>query len=121
MQKFSTWKSKMSHSQHMEYRRGQSRSWCYVYALREEGSDEFRYVGQTQVNPRRRMRWHWKNLGHGTSPLQRWLMQCKQEQRRVVMDLIDLDGQWNISEAVWIDRLTRGGHNLLNVLSRVQQ
>lgn len=34
--------------------------------------------------------------------------------------MLDDQGTWDITEAVWIDRLTRDGADLLNVASRVR-
>src|SRR5262245_33772710 len=97
----------MTLSQHRRIKRKQPRNWCYIYALREESSEMYRYVGQTQINPRRRLTWHWRHLhhqrriGNKLSPAQQWLKDCANNGATVVIEIIDYNGRLNISEAVW--------------------
>lgn len=102
------------------HRRKQSKTWCRVYVLREFAGGPARYVGQTRQSPEMRLWWHLKDL-----------RKCKAEGRQLtaakrrldglsappIIEVLDEHGIWDISEAVWIDRLRRDGAPLLNVAS----
>jgi hypothetical protein len=106
-------------------RRTRPKNWCYVYALREIADGPPRYVGQTRCHPNERLRWHFKDIetrkqiGRKLSPVQRWIVDLVALGGSPVIDVLDADGKWDISEAVWIDRLRRDGAELLNVSSLV--
>jgi hypothetical protein len=53
------------------------------------------------------------------SPYQIWLADQLEKNRPPTIEMIDEKGIWDISEAVWIDRLRHQGHQLLNVASVV--
>ena len=53
------------------------------------------------------------------SPVAQWLSELNLRSLAPVIRIIDKNAKWDISEAVWIDRLTREGAQLLNVASRV--
>lgn len=106
--------SKMTHKQHMRNKKGKSKKWCYVYILQEISSGKIRYVGQTQINPRRRLRFHFMSKNKSNSPLSCWLRECTDI---ITIKVIDMNGKWDISEAIWIDRFLAEGHQLLNVNS----
>jgi hypothetical protein len=56
----------------------------------------------------------------GLSPVQ-WRLQFLREQGiKAQIDIIDNHAKWDISEAVWIDRLRAQGMKLLNVASVVK-
>ncbi len=106
---------------HRSLRRKQCRTWCQVYVLREFPGSPIRYVGQTRMLPSERMRWHFKGIhrkksaGQRLSPVQQWIYDNDAMGIPVEIEVIDKQGIWDISEAVWIDRLRRDGHPLLNV------
>lgn len=114
-----------SRKEHVAYKRSQPRNWCYIYALREASSEQYRYVGQTQVHPLKRLHLHFKHVeaalrtSSNLAPVCRWLADCRKARNTVAIELLDLEGIWNISEGVWIDRLRFLGHPLLNVQSVV--
>jgi hypothetical protein len=107
---------------HRSVRRKQPKTWCLVYALREAVGGPIRYVGQTRNEPQERLRWHYKELarhkaaGRRLSPVKSWLDGLPS---RPLIEVIDEAGTWDISEAVWIDRLRHRGEPLLNVASVV--
>lgn len=106
---------------HRALKRRKPKAWCLVYCLKHDG--KIFYVGQTRQLPEQRLRWHFKEIwkrkaiGKNLSPAQRWLdsLGFKPE-----ISVLDREGIWDISEAVWIDRCRRDGHPLLNVISVVQ-
>lgn len=106
---------------HRAMRRGKPTAWCLVYCLKHEG--RIFYVGQTRQLPEQRLHWHLKDIrkrkaiGRSLSPAQRWLDSLSDKPEITVLDR---NGVWDISEAVWIDRCRRDGHPLLNVMSVVQ-
>ncbi len=110
---------------HRRFRRAKSKNWCAVYTLREFEDGPPRYVGQTRQSPDERLRWHMKEVarrvsaGEGLSPVQLWI--ASRLPAVPIMEVIDAEGIWDISEAVWIDRYSAKGHELLNVLSRVRR
>jgi len=92
-------------------RRKRGKSWCRVYYLC--GADMApRYVGQTRQILSDRLKWHFKDLAKSNSPLYRWLREQPLEQ----VDIVELDGEgvWDVSEVIWIERLTARGESLLN-------
>jgi hypothetical protein len=99
-----------------------TKTWCRVYVLREAEGKPIRYVGQTRLELQDRLRWHFKGIqehrvnGWGLSKAQKWIASLPAPP---VIELIDAKGIWDISEAVWIDRLRTRGEPLLNVLSVV--
>lgn len=104
--------------EHRRLRRSSPKSWCLVYALKHEG--QIHYVGQTRLLPQQRLKWHfkeiWKRQMHGwhMSPVMRWLESLGCEPQ---IEVLDRNGIWDISEAVWIDRCRRDGEPLKNVAS----
>jgi hypothetical protein len=53
--------------------------------------------------------------------LWQWLRNVMAMGRTPIIEVIDPDGVWDTSEAVWIDRLIAAGHPLTNVLSLVPE
>lgn len=94
---------------------------CLVYVLREAPGMPIRYVGQTRVLETERLRWHIKAVRRGkrTSPAMRWIAALLDQGITPTIEIIDRNGIWDVSEAVWIDRLRRGDADLLNVMSVV--
>lgn len=103
-------------------KRTHSKTWCFVYVLREASGQPVRYVGQTRQTPEMRLWWHLKDLrrcknqGLRLTPIKCWLDGLGVPP---VIEVIDHEGIWNISEAVWIDRYRRQGEPLLNIASVV--
>jgi len=99
------------------HRRKQSKDWCRIYVLREIEGGPIRYVGQTQQSAQMRLWWHLKDLrkckerGWHLSPVKKWLdsLPCPP-----IIEVIEEKGIWDLSEAVWIDRLRHRGEPLLN-------
>ena len=59
--------------------------------------------------------------GRRLSMAQQWLRNVMAMGRTPIIEVIDPDGVWDTSEAVWIDRLIAAGHPLTNVLSLVPE
>lgn len=103
-------------------RNNKPKSWCQIYGLRV-GAGEYFYVGQTRLLLEQRLDWHFKavrkklRLGQTLSPAQKWIYMMMSIDAKITIDLIDGNGIWDISEAVWIDRLRAQGHPLRNVMS----
>jgi hypothetical protein len=114
-------------SQQRRLERTKPRNWCLVYGLKSEAGGQFYYVGQTRSQPETRLKQHIKQIEKDTraglrlSMAQQWLRNVLIVGRSPIIEVIDHDGVWDTSEAVWIDRLIAAGHPLTNVLSRVPQ
>lgn len=110
---------------HRSHRRKQRKTWCQVYSIREAAGSAVRYVGQTRMLPLERLRWHFKTihkrklLGQRLSPAQQWLYDLESMGIEPHIEIIDMEGIWDISEAVWIDRFLARGEPLLNIASIV--
>lgn len=104
------------------FRRQKSKNWCRVYVLREIVGGPIRYVGQTRQSPEMRLWWHLKDVrrckerGWGLTAVKKWIDQLPTSP---VIEVIVENGIWDISEAVWIDRLSHRGEPLLNKASVV--
>ena len=107
---------------HRRLRRQKSKTWCQVYALREiEGGDIY-YIGQTRTALAERLRWHYKAVARAQdkpSPVQLWLSGILASGLGPTIDALDANGVWDVSEAVWIDRMRTAGHPLLNIAAVV--
>lgn len=105
---------------HRKIRRDSPKSWCLVYALKDQGKTF--YVGQTRCLPAERLKSHFKEIwkrqmqGRHLTPAMRWIESLGHEPD---MEILDRNGIWDISEAVWIDRLRRAGEPLTNIASVV--
>ncbi len=103
------------------WRKKAAPSHCTIYSLRDPMTGALIYVGQTRSSIQERLRNHLKEvqrgLGKSLSPVHTRIAQCLP--RLPVIETVDANGIWDVSEAVWIDRLRRDGHPLLNVLSVV--
>lgn len=101
-------------------RRAHSKAWCLVYVLREAPGKPPRYVGQTRTLPENRLWWHFKGArqareqGKRLTAAQRWIDGLVTAGTPPIIEVIDKNGIWDISEAVWIDRLRQAGADLLN-------
>ncbi len=117
------WKSRPKGGKAIAMGNHMGRARVYVLVCPESG--ERRYVGQTRCSPKTRLRWHFRNLnnrvnrGMRLSPVMEWLKELKSKGLKPYIVILDNEAKWDISEAVWIDRLTRDGQKLLNVASRV--
>lgn len=106
------------------HRRLRRKSWsknsCLVYVLREAIHKPPRYVGQTRAHESVRLHYHIKTAQtRPRSPVERWIASLLANGAAPIIEVIDRQGIWDISEAVWIDRLRSAGADLLNVLSVV--
>ena len=115
----------MTKRRHRSFRRKQPKTWCAVYTLRDPRDSKIFYVGQTRLHISERLRWHFKavnkaiNAGRRLSPVQKRLKELTAANLKPAAELLELYGRWDITEAVWIDRLRQRGETLLNVLSLV--
>lgn len=104
-------------------RRSKAKSWCLVYALREAEGMPIKYVGQTRILPANRLRFHIKAATERVqkrerlSPVQGWVHSLLLAGKEPVIEVLDGNGVWDVSEAAWIERLIAGGERLLNVSS----
>jgi hypothetical protein len=109
---------------HRRFLRTKAKNWCTVYALKDD-TGTTRYIGQTRMILAERLALHWKQMlkdlrtANTLSPCQQWLLEMRQAMRIVTIEVIDPEGVWDTSEAVWIDRYLFKGADLTNVLSRV--
>lgn len=92
-------------------RYGYDRKLCYVYGLMD-GSGKIGYIGQTRLDLRKRLGWHFKDAAKNKTPLHRWI----NSSAGVEIFMIDSNATWDVSEILWIDRYRREGHALANVL-----
>jgi hypothetical protein len=109
-------------AKHKRFRRKQAKNWCQVYVLKETRNGPPKYVGQTRQMPAERLRYHVREMQRALidcnlTPVQAWLARLLPA--LPIIEVIDANGIWDISEAVWIDRLTTAGNQLYNVASRV--
>lgn len=104
------------------FRRKKSKKWCRVYVLREVAGGPARYVGQTRQSAEMRLWWHLKDVrrckerGWGLTAVKKWIDKLPSPP---VIEVIEENGIWDISEAVWIDRFRHQGEPLLNKASVV--
>jgi len=102
---------------HRAARRRAPKNSCIVYVLKETAESAPVYVGQTRLLIEERLRWHIKDMQRGKkAPVAAWLRNLPAPP---VIEALDLNGIWDLSEAVWIDRLRAQGYRLLNVNSVV--
>ena len=87
--------------------------WCRIYCLRENGSNQIRYVGQTKLSISERFYFH-IFLHRHTSDVCKWIDSLSSAPD---VDCLDENGTWNFSEDLWIERFRRQGHPLLNKLT----
>jgi hypothetical protein len=109
--------------QHRRFRRKQSKSWCLVYVLREAPGKPVVYVGQTRQAPSERLWWHFKAIRQHEArgqPLTRLMKWIRSRPAPPIIEVIDDNGIWDVSEAVWIDRLRKQGEPLFNIMSVVK-
>lgn len=98
---------------------------CFVYILAENMEGVPVYVGQTRTALDVRLRNHLKDAvlraeeKRSLSPVQKWIVNLIDSGSLPVIRMLDDRGIWDVTEAVWIDRYTRRGIDLLNVLARV--
>ena len=88
---------------------------CRVYVLRAVEGGPIFYVGQTRLAPSERLRWHIKTAD-GSTPAKRWIASLG---HAPILEVIDANATWDVTEAVWINRLRERGHPILNVLAIV--
>lgn len=109
---------------HRAARRKWGRQQCIVYLLKDSDGIP-RYVGQTRSLLSERLRNHLKVIataiasGRRLSPAQQWINAMWEAGTLPTIEPLDEAGQWDITEAVWIDRLRQRGAPLLNVASVV--
>ena len=100
---------------------------CKVYTLIDPRLGQVFYVGQTRCNPNKRLRFHYKALNQklvrreSLSPVLGRIKLLRDMGLKPEIAVIDHEGIWDISEAVWIDRLRSQGARLLNVMSIVRR
>lgn len=95
---------------------------CVVYILRAEHEGPIYYVGQTRSTLETRLAYHiqavfeiQRSYVRNHSPVQKWIRGMLKDGKPIVIEVLDENGIWDVSEAVWIDRLLAKGEPLLNV------
>ena len=94
---------------------------CTVYTLRRDPDGPIYYVGQTRCQLHIRLEFHIQKVFQNQhadrkdSPIQAWIRSMLKEGKPVLIQALDENGVWDVSEAVWIDRLLAKGEPLLNV------
>ena len=58
--------------------------------------------------------------GKRLSPPQEWIKRPLEKGTKPVMTILEEKGVWDVTEAVWIDRLAHEGVHLLNIAARVR-
>lgn len=107
---------------HRKTRRQKPKNWCFVYGIKEVEGSLYRYIGQTRLLPSERLRWHYKEIakhrqiGRPLTRFKKWLARLPHPP---IIEVIDENGVWDISEAVWIERYLVAGHPLFNIQSVV--
>lgn len=100
--------------------------WCYVYYLKEEGSDDIRYIGQTRVPLDKCL----KNLYRDATrtrpnrdpnkparshpPLENWIRDCIQNQKTIEIHMLKENGVFNITKLSLMKLYQENGCQLLN-------
>lgn len=92
------------------------KSWCSVYVLKDEAGTP-RYVGQTRCKLSTRMQFHLRQCHASNSPVHKWM---REGATKIFIEELDSDAVWDVTEAVWIDRMRRDGHDLFNVAGVVK-
>lgn len=89
---------------------------CTVYGLREIGSDEFRYVGQTRKDLETRLKWHWydANAG-GRTKRANWMRSAQRRGVGIEVVALEENAEINAAEVRWISELRASGERLLNM------
>lgn len=95
---------------------------CRVYTLRDPRDNSIHYVGQTRhFDVKSRLTTHLRKLEterrckKKLNPCQVWISSLLEAGMAPEIHIIDNTGIWDVTEAVWIDRLLREGHPLKNV------
>jgi hypothetical protein len=113
---------KKSLKAHRKTRRQKPKNWCFVYGIKEREGAPYRYIGQTRLLPSERLRWHYKEItrykqiGRRLTRFKKWLISLREPP---IIEVIDENGVWDTSEAVWIERYLVAGHPLFNLQSVV--
>jgi hypothetical protein len=113
---------KKSLKAHRKSRRQKPKNWCFVYGIKETEGSLYRYIGQTRLLPSERLRWHYKEIvryrqvGRQLTRFKKWLDRLPHPP---IIEVIDENGVWDTSEAVWIERYLVAGHPLFNLQSVV--
>lgn len=93
----------------------------YIYALREDGSDDIRYVGQT-VNPQERLQGHREDFvkrSNDSNPKRKWVTEVSKSGKAIVMDILEESNSDAASarEQHWIEHFSGLGCCLTNSIS----
>jgi hypothetical protein len=97
---------------------------CKVYLLIDPRTGEKKYIGQTRCHERTRLKFHYKEMRRAEfqkrslRPVHAWLLELANAGFKPTIEILDDNGLWDIAEAVWIDRLTNEGCQLLNRAAR---
>jgi hypothetical protein len=94
----------------------------YIYALRESGSDEVRYVGQT-MTPESRLKAHVAGMGlKNENPKRQWVENATANSTEIVMDILEecLIDAAVFREQYWIDYHRAIGCDLTNTSKAIK-
>ena len=107
---------KLRRKENRKLRKTHQKSWCQVYVLKDDKTNEIRYVGQTRNTLESRLINHIRSAKNNPkSPVEYWVRELLSNDRAPIIEMLDPNGIWFVSETVWIDRLLAEGHKLLNV------
>lgn len=98
---------------HRRWLRAGGRTLCRVYVLLDPTTHRARYIGQTRILLRHRLKWHMKDSIQGTSRVSQWIRSLDAPPR---IESLDENATWDVSEIIWIERFRNQGFELLNVL-----
>jgi hypothetical protein len=118
--------NKRAKAAHRKLRKTKPKSWCLVYVLREFEGGPIYVVGQTRNSLEIRLSYYLTDirrrnrLGKRLRPILRWFNGVLEKGKTPFIEAIDVNGIWDVSEIVWIDRLRSQGHPILNVQSVVE-
>lgn len=87
----------------------------FIYALKEIGADEYRYVGKSN-KPKKRLYHHIRNSKKLKTYKQKWIQSVLKRSSNiefVILEEVDVE-KWGEREIYWIDRLKNEGYRLSN-------
>lgn len=94
---------------------------CFVYGLYDT-EDNLKYIGQTKKNPELRLHNHYGELKRRLKKnlklpqVQYWLHLLAKENKFATLRILSSVATWNVTEVLLIERYTKAGVELLNVL-----
>lgn len=88
---------------------------CTVYGLREVGTEDIRYVGQTSYALNNRLKRHWSEANNGNKTARsNWMRSVRDRGGEIESIPIEENAEWNKAEIRWIAEYRENGARLLN-------